>query len=59
MPLEPVGSMFPIAGCHQPAIGAGMVARYVVIRFSHSPRRSTGTQRASAFAAAPLPRPWL
>lgn len=45
MPLEPVGSMFPIAGCRQPAMSAGMTARFVVIRSPHSPRRSIGTQR--------------
>ena len=48
MPLGPAGSMLLIAGCCQPAIGAGMHARSVGTRFPHSPRRSTGTQRTCA-----------
>jgi hypothetical protein len=56
MPLEPVGSMLPIAGCCQPAIDAGIHARSVGTRFPHSPRRSIGTQRTCARSQ---PRPCL
>jgi hypothetical protein len=60
MPLEPVGSMLPIAGCCQPAIGAGIHAQSVGSPFPAQPApKHRDAAHMRQVAAAPLPRPRL
>ena len=53
-PLGPVGSMFLIAGCCQPAIGVGFQAQSVGIRFCTARAEAPGRSALAPVAAAPL-----